>query len=1246
MTMKRWTGAAVAAWVAVLPCGIALAQDRFAKAEVRELSGGANFTEAFVAADGARSTPQERLFGHDLNRSEPAVVELTDRLDGGSALIAGRMRFTSEAGEKESMVRFDFAADDGPLSLGVHYVSPKQVKIIEPMGGRKTIKWENAADRWHRFALRVEGGMATLRLNGEDVYRFEQPGLSLPRRMELTGGAAVADLRARSAPPAPPLQRPLVLDDQANARVTGPGSDPDDAPGGKALADWPPAPAADVDGVRFLLLPGSGLNAVDVAPSMAGWNDPDNVIAHYLDIGGSRARDAVQRFNRVLIPVPGDQYEALHVLAYTPGRDGHTPQFTARLGYYGADGAGQFSDATAAAPPLVGGRAEPDSYTSFTDPRIDPALPEVLSRIPVKLADGSEGSVWHLRLLMTTADLREFDKLHLELTRRPQVHVNVPDPNQFTELPAGPPSDAVVLGATLTLAPLTVQHTSSQGIPVFDDDQPAKFEVTVKNRSESRQAGRVFASPGGPGTGQQHGIKPEHWHVDQPIDLAPGEEKTVTLDLTPPSGRRGWYRTRIGVQPDGGPTNARSTSFAVLAPDTRKATDDSPFGVWCFWNAHTIAPPTEPGVHRDRLAKLIQKGGWKWTYGGVPKPTLDRKEDDVTPRDYRDIQDTYGFNWNMLALPNHRPPFSFRRTGEWDLSDFDEKTIPKLRYYDEAGVEKTYKVLHESRTSNELLRRFSKWLGGDDYEMGDEERAELQLKFDKAVEFATRVKEADPDAKIVLGNDYLQFIGLLLEMGFPAEAFDIIGSEGANFLREPERQPDWHALLGFLAQNRRIQEATGYDKPLWFTEALYHATNPGNLTYHQQAVITVREAMLALMGGAERLAAAGIIIDPSGDYHWSHWGAAGLAHREPDYNPKPSYAMMAWLTQVLDQARPVAPVNTGDPAVFMLHFERPGGERVYPLWTPRGVTRVTLSGKEVPKAFDAFGNPLQLEPDDGGRLRIEASDTPVYLVTPSDLTVESTEPIEQPGDLGKVLVDLAPDAVTYLDRRSDVLEGNWDFPRIKGDFDYEIVELDGGGTGLSVTLNDDDDPRKLFTRYAEFELAEPVELDGKPRYLTARVKGNGGWGRLMFELTDASGRTWTSVGNQHPGAANSGDPHGDSFFAFTGWHTIRFPLPGQYAGDDQTVLWPTNSNWWPTGGPPAKREIDGRYTVDEVGGHTVVYPLTLTKLVVTMRPHILTTEGEVPLSDRTVILDKVGVLGSADSDNPRWEQVLHGEVER
>jgi hypothetical protein len=886
---------------------------------------------------------------------------------------------------------------------------------------------------------------------------------------------------------------------------------------------------------------------------------------------------------------------------------------TVRLGFMG-DAAGILEDQVVDVP-LSSGQGESEY---------------VVSRSPIKMENGKTGFLYHLRVpFAKSANLSGLVSnsrpLHIELTRDVQVRVPVPDPFEFGVLPVGQPSGVVVLAATMEQTPVAMEYSTGETGNIFHDTQKVIYQTKLTNNSEKPVSGRVFITANGPGTAQETLTPKKAWKASAEYSLQPGESKTVPLDITP--DKRGWYKATVGVEADEVLVQQRDTSFAVLAPDTRRAGDDSPFGVWSFWDAHTA---TSDPDRADKLGSMIEKGGWRWTYGGDPAGRRATAEERA--RIYQELKKKYKLSFTVQS-----PPQSYQREeGWWDAEKFQEQVVPWLQQSEAQGIDNYYKVLHESRSSTALLRRYSDHLGGEPYDMPAEEKAQIEKQFANVVKYATALKKADPNAKIVLINDYAVVAEEYLKRGFPKNLFDAIGLESANFMREPERQPDWLSMLGTMAQIRRIQDKYGYDKPVWTTEALYHATNPGNLDYHQQGVIYVREAMIALANGVERMAAAGLIADSADDYYWSNWGGAGFTERDPEYNPKPSYAMYAWLTQVLDQAKFQKYFDTGSTVLHVLDFQKPDKSHVYPVWTPRGRQSVTLQTEGgQPLVYDVYGNQLNVTAQ-AGRITLEASDTPLYVTGTTVTGVTQSTPIEVPREMGQVILDFDnPAQWKAVQEPSKVLAESWATPYVKGDFATSFVQEDGAST-LRLELKDDNDTRKLLPRYVELALTQPIELKNmRPAFFTVRLKGNGGWGRVMFEFTDAAGRIWTSSGNQLPGATNAADSEGESFISFDGWQTIKMPLPGQYQSPDQFVHWPRNFDWWPTGPTvdkalaeaTAKAKAAGATKMPVADGHDAVsYPIKLTKVIVSMRPHMLYVNKEVPVENRVLYLDKLGVV--------------------
>lgn len=1001
---------------------------------------------------------------------------------------------------------------------------------------------------------------------------------------------------------------------------------------------WEPGSTVSVAGVEFVL----GTNVLDVARSMSGLREPVRVKPILSGVKGP---------GRLAATVPGGQYAGLYLLAFSRKQADAEPFVTVLLGRYNGS-TGILYDERAQVPDVK-------------------ASSGALTNLPVKLADGSQGYLHLVRVpLAGTANVRESGSLTMEFTRGLSVRVNLPDPNEFGLVPAGVPSGVVIVGATLELSPVTMTHTSTEAGNVFYEGQRPAFQVTVSNRTDGPVKGRVAATCEGPGTAEEGIAGRDRWSVDEPYALKPGEAKTLALGVAPPSKLRGWYSAQLVLEQDALVLQRRDTSFAVLAPDTRKAFDESPFGVWEFWGPHnSFRRPDQ----FEALASLMKKGGWRWTYGGSPAAVALGKRDDMgTPEFYHELFRKYGVRLTVQSLPH-----AYQRGEGWyDEAQFASNEVPVIRAHFERGYDNAFKVLHEARSSTTLLRRFNEFLGGEPYAMPPEEKARLDAQFENVKQYCAAIKKADPRARIVLINDYPHVAIEYLKRGMPPELFDVIGLELAGFMREPERQPDWLSVLGHAEIMRRAYAKYGYDKPIWTTEALYHGTNPGNLSLHAQGVISVRELMIVLANGFSKMAAAGLLKDSSDDYYASNWGAGGYCFRDPELNPKPAYAMVAWLTQVLDRCRFSRVVETGSTALHVLEFARPEGAKVYAVWVVRGAQKATLdvaSGR--PEVRDVYGNPVRAAAE-GGKLQVLATDTPLYVTGTEVAGVSAREPVELTRETGAALIDFAdPAELKAVAATNPVLERNWDFPRLKGDFAtaYETVD---GATALKVELKPDGDGRKLFQRYVEFALARPVPLEGRPEALHVRVKGNGGWGRVMFELVDAKGRIWTSCGNQYAGSCNASDNKGDSFVSFDGWQTMRIPLVRQYPGSDQWVMAPATPDWWPENAPEhgetvaayekakaayeaAMAEFPGRMAAYEVerkayeerkqqlgkkagaapkapeppvkpgfrwtGLAGVDYPVKLTKVIVAMAPHMLYGNGERPVEHPVIWLDRVSL---------------------
>jgi len=147
------------------------------------------------------------------------------------------------------------------------------------------------------------------------------------------------------------------------------------------------------------------------------------------------------------------------------------------------------------------------------------------------------------------------------------------------------------------------------------------------------------------------------------------------------------------------------------------------------------------------------------------------------------------------------------------------------------------------------------------------------------------------------------------------------------------------------------------------------------------------------------------------------------------------------------------------------------------------------------------------------------------------------------------------------------------------------------------------------------------------------VNGNGGWGRIIFELEDASGQRWISIGAEQKGEPtrwmadwfkpeefaqlkssnlcdwNTDDAWQRSYINFEGWRYLEFPLPGNYPGEG--YHWPYSSQW--------------RFSDDGV----VKYPLKFKKLIITIPEKVLQLTEYKPVKRQEIYLKDLMVTYEA-----------------
>jgi hypothetical protein len=109
--------------------------------------------------------------------------------------------------------------------------------------------------------------------------------------------------------------------------------------------------------------------------------------------------------------------------------------------------------------------------------------------------------------------------------------------------------------------------------------------------------------------------------------------------------------------------------------------------------------------------------------------------------------------------------------------------------------------------------------------------------------------------------------------------------------------------------------------------------------------------------------------------------------------------------------------------------------------------------------------------------------------------------------------------------------------RQPGRFALTAVEDIYRGRCLELTLCRDGQVPDIVGEYTAVRLREPRAVEGRPAQVGLWVKGDSGWGKIIFEAQDAVGAVWRTDGVWH-------DWPGDLAICHDGWRFMGFPIDG------------------------------------------------------------------------------------------------------
>ena len=877
---------------------------------------------------------------------------------------------------------------------------------------------------------------------------------------------------------------------------------------------------------------------------------------------------------RIRFSVPNRPWRRLWLVAAADGQPNKVPIVTAR--FY-RPRAGFAVDAAAEVPTLTAR-----------------SVPKGTTRLPVTLANGKSGNLWlvpiELDSVAIASRFREEHALSLELTKQVHDWRMYPDPCVYDRFQGGLPSGVRIFAMTLEEAPIRLIASSNRTGNAFVSPETPVWQVKLANllRRESDIRVRLtITGPYGNATSRESASR-----------LGPGLSGQLDFPLAPQVFGLHSVRTEAEV---GGETFAQEGTFVQLPPDTRKAdAATSRWGLWWWRGGHL----TNPNEAEDLY--LLRAAG---TRIAAAKDIQTRRQ------------------WGMIPNPAH----VLGGPAKWAFQDpYDPKEYEKLG--DEVGLKVAemlkespdipyFCVFTEQAISDQLTYGIlSRFVGEGEQQLTAEEKARLRAFIITGKAACEGIRKHAPKARISFGWCEPIFSVPFMWEKFPKEFMDAIGIDTPQFERMPE-MPIRSVAPNRLWMLREEMKRCGYEGiPIIHTESYFPSSHPLALGPQTAADHYVRTSVLSLALGTSRFMFCFTLHDCADYWGSNHYGCIGITGPRPEFNPKPAFPAYATMTRLLDQATFDGYVPTGSHSAYCVRFKTPQGF-VHCLWTIRGTRTATLASAKTASfaQVDEHGNEKGLP----GPATIMLKPTPIWVT--SDQAIEKvalgmSSHAEQPGSNGLVLDTFDRPWVYDPAPYDRYAKNHWDLPRFPGPMKSQSGQAQGPaptppdaqrrggpqcppylGPAWHIELSDPPKERPLAAWYGVFAPPKPIEIPGKARALGVWANGHSNWGRIIYEIEDAKGEIWQSVGTKDEW--NCDDIHSWSYFNFDGRRFLEFPLPNNLPGDNYREK---DTVWW-------NHSAEG----------IVDLPVKLTRIIIEMRTHNIYVNDLVPVADRSVQLDNL-----------------------
>jgi hypothetical protein len=109
--------------------------------------------------------------------------------------------------------------------------------------------------------------------------------------------------------------------------------------------------------------------------------------------------------------------------------------------------------------------------------------------------------------------------------------------------------------------------------------------------------------------------------------------------------------------------------------------------------------------------------------------------------------------------------------------------------------------------------------------------------------------------------------------------------------------------------------------------------------------------------------------------------------------------------------------------------------------------------------------------------------------------------------------------------------------RVPGDFALTQRDDDEKGPCLQLELQRGGQLPDIVGEYTRLKRVQAEPAPGNPAAVGVWVKGDSGWGKIIFEIEDAAGALWLTDGVWH-------DWPGDLAICHDGWRFMSYPIDG------------------------------------------------------------------------------------------------------